>query len=121
MRTGYAHNSGTAFCCELNHTIDLKPIAFGINTPQVHVGIIASGDQFVGDADQTQTISQEMPGTPAVEMNAAVAQVCAEPGAVYVRVISIKPIMKPILILWHLSRRLLHSILCILSARYYER
>lgn len=68
------------FVANLDQAIDPTTLSpFGINAPQVHVGIIASGDQFIGDADQTQTIAQETPGTLAVEMEgAAVAQACAE-------------------------------------------
>jgi len=68
------------FVRNLDQAIDPTTLLpFGITAPQVHVGIIASGDQFIGDADQTQTIAQETPGTLAVEMEgAAVAQVCSE-------------------------------------------
>ena len=52
---------------------------FSIETPKIHHGIIASGDQFVSGVEKTQSLHQEVPGTLAVEMEgAAVAQVCHE-------------------------------------------
>jgi adenosylhomocysteine nucleosidase len=52
---------------------------FSIESPRIHHGIIASGDQFVSGLEKTQSLHQEVPGTLAVEMEgAAVAQVCHE-------------------------------------------
>ena len=43
----------------------------------VYVGTIATGDQFISDAQHTANIMKEKPETVAVEMEgAAVAQVC---------------------------------------------
>lgn len=52
---------------------------FSITNPRIHHGIIASGDQFVSQAEKIKVLDQEVPGTLAVEMEgAAVAQVCFE-------------------------------------------
>lgn len=52
---------------------------FSIYNPQIHLGIIASGDQFISGIDKNHTLDKEVPGTLAVEMEgAAVAQVCFE-------------------------------------------
>jgi adenosylhomocysteine nucleosidase len=51
--------------------------AFGITQPKCVLGTIATGDQFIGDAERTDAIMTEQPETAAVEMEgAAVAQVC---------------------------------------------
>lgn len=51
--------------------------AFAITQPKCVLGTIATGDQFIGDSEQTATIMTERPETVAVEMEgAAVAQVC---------------------------------------------
>jgi adenosylhomocysteine nucleosidase len=56
----------------------------GIHTPQVHIGVIASGDQFISDASRHQELIHKtkhlLPNHfQAVEMEgAAVAQVCNE-------------------------------------------
>lgn len=53
--------------------------AFGITAPALHVGLIASGDQFVSGMAQVQRIVSVLPDTLAVEMEgAAVAQICFE-------------------------------------------
>jgi adenosylhomocysteine nucleosidase len=52
---------------------------FGIKTPAVHIGDIASGDQFVSSSIQSDRILSELPTVLCVEMEgAAVAQVCFE-------------------------------------------
>lgn len=49
--------------------------------PAMHVGVIASGDRFVGDSDDRRGLVEAIPDLLAVEMEgAAVAQVCAEHG-----------------------------------------
>lgn len=46
--------------------------------PQVHEGLIVSGDQFVGSATHSRALQQDLPDALAVEMEgAAMAQVCA--------------------------------------------
>ena len=64
---------------------------FGLNTPRLHRGLIASGDQFINSAQQVNALGQALPGLLAVEMEgAAVAQVCFELGVPFavVRTIS---------------------------------
>lgn len=52
---------------------------FSIENPQIHHGVIASGDQFVSEAEKIKSLDEEVPGTLAVEMEgASVAQVCFE-------------------------------------------
>src|SRR6185295_19470876 len=51
--------------------------AFSITTPRVTAGLIASGDQFINDAQILAAIGRALPGLMCVEMEgAAVAQVC---------------------------------------------
>lgn len=53
--------------------------AFNIDQPVVHLGDIASGDQFISDSTHRDTIKKELPDVLCVEMEgAAVAQVCFE-------------------------------------------
>ena len=60
--------------CHLGHeTLRL----FHLNAPQVHQGLVISGDQFVASAAASQALSLGLPDALAVEMEgAAVAQVC---------------------------------------------
>jgi adenosylhomocysteine nucleosidase len=54
---------------------------FGLGKPQVHRGLIASGDQFVTSRGHIERLNTSHPGLLAVEMEgAAVAQVCFELG-----------------------------------------
>lgn len=53
--------------------------AFGIRTPSVVSGTIASGDRFICDANAIRRMSEEIDNLKCVEMEgAAVAQVCYE-------------------------------------------
>lgn len=53
--------------------------AFGLVQPRVHRGLIASGDQFMGDRQRIAALNDALPALVAVEMEgAAVAQVCYE-------------------------------------------
>ncbi|MHA2941640.1 5'-methylthioadenosine/adenosylhomocysteine nucleosidase [Ralstonia mannitolilytica] len=55
--------------------------AFGIAAPQVHSGLIVSGDRFVCTSAESAVLRHALPDTLAVEMEgAAVAQVCDEWG-----------------------------------------
>ena len=55
--------------------------AFRLAQPRVHRGLVASGDQFVNDRMQLDSLNGALPGLVAVEMEgAAVAQVCYELG-----------------------------------------
>jgi len=59
--------------------------------PQLHVGVIGSGDQFISDVAHRAELVATIPGLLAVEMEgAAVGQVCAEHGVPFVvaRVVS---------------------------------
>lgn len=52
-----------------------------VKTSRVHRGLIASGDQFIGQLAQIQSLKAALPDLLAVEMEgAAVAQVCFELG-----------------------------------------
>lgn len=52
---------------------------FGLHTPKIHHGLIASGDQFIHQPGHMEQIKNDLPALLAVEMEgAAVAQVCAE-------------------------------------------
>ncbi|MCC2960073.1 5'-methylthioadenosine/adenosylhomocysteine nucleosidase [Massilia sp. IC2-278] len=54
---------------------------FGLTRPRIHRGLIASGDQFINDAQHINVLNAALPGLVAVEMEgAAVAQVCYELG-----------------------------------------
>lgn len=58
---------------------------FDIKTPQLHLGLIASGDQFFRDQQQKDQLVAGLPQTLCVEMEgAAVAQVCYEFGIPFV-------------------------------------
>lgn len=55
--------------------------AFGLQTPRLHTGLIASGDRFVSTTAECRALQQALPEALAVEMEgAAVAQVCADYG-----------------------------------------
>jgi adenosylhomocysteine nucleosidase len=52
---------------------------FNITSPQVHNGLIASGDKFFARAEEIDALRQRLPDALCVEMEgAAVAQVCDE-------------------------------------------
>lgn len=52
---------------------------FGIESPKLYIGDIASGDQFISDIDKKHQLRSEFPKLLCVEMEgAAVAQVCDE-------------------------------------------
>lgn len=52
---------------------------FEVSRMQVHRGLVASGDQFIGSATAAASLLSDLPDVLAVEMEgAAVAQVCAE-------------------------------------------
>jgi len=64
---------------------------FRLHQPQVHHGLIASGDQFISSHARLSELNEGLPGLLAVEMEgAAVAQVCFEFGVPFavVRAIS---------------------------------
>lgn len=54
-------------------------ISFQIHEPKIHIGDIASGDQFISSSQQSLKILSGLPKVKCVEMEgAAVAQVCFE-------------------------------------------
>lgn len=58
---------------------------FGIDTPNLHIGDIASGDQFFANNDQKLRLHAALPTILCVEMEgAAVAQVCFEHKVEYI-------------------------------------
>ena len=64
-----------------NHIDDAAMTQFGLSAPEVHIGMIASGDQFIGAVQTVARLREELPAACAVEMEgAAVAQVCHEYG-----------------------------------------
>lgn len=88
-RAARAVASFVAHLAEHVDTADLA--ALGVTLPRVHVGTIASGDQFISDAAARARVAALVPGVLCVEMEgAAVAQVAHEHGVplTVVRVIS---------------------------------
>ena len=62
-----------------------------VQSPQVHAGLVVSGDRFVSTSAESQALQQRLPKALAVEMEgAAVAQVCFDYGVPFgaVRTIS---------------------------------
>ncbi|WKK64727.1 5'-methylthioadenosine/adenosylhomocysteine nucleosidase [Lutimonas zeaxanthinifaciens] len=56
-----------------------KLVQFKISKPNIHIGAIASGDQFISRKEQISSILSGLPQVKCVEMEgAAVAQVCYE-------------------------------------------
>ncbi|MEZ2295341.1 5'-methylthioadenosine/adenosylhomocysteine nucleosidase [Variovorax sp. RCC_210] len=54
---------------------------FGLSSPQVHRGLLVSGDRFVSTTAESAALQRELPDALAVEMEgAAVAQVCHDYG-----------------------------------------
>ena len=61
--------------------------AFGLESPQLHQGLIVSGDRFVSTALESRQIQQDLPQALAVEMEgAAFAQVCHDFGVPFAAV-----------------------------------
>ena len=67
---------------EAEHFLDRETrAAFDLKTPQLHRGLIASGDRFVSTASECVALQRELPDALAVEMEgAAFAQVCCDFG-----------------------------------------
>jgi len=68
------------FFTHINRYVDLSELKrLNIETPKLHIGIIATGDQFIEDIDSQKNLKVTGMKAMAVEMEgAAVAQVCAE-------------------------------------------
>jgi len=61
--------------------------AFGLQAPQVHQGLVLSGDRFVATAAESRALQAALPQALAVEMEgAALAQVCADYGVPFAAV-----------------------------------
>lgn len=77
-----AHASEAFFAGEMKEVIEAEEQAvFRLQQPQVHRGLIASGDQFMNSHAAITSLHAALPGLLAVEMEgAAVAQVCYELG-----------------------------------------
>lgn len=60
--------------------IPLKELQrFDIDSPKIHIGLIASGDQFFHKVEQAQQLRNDLPNVLCVEMEgAAVGQVCLD-------------------------------------------
>ncbi len=57
---------------------------FGVHQPRLHVGMIASGDQFIHSPAAVGVLRESLPALQAVEMEgAALAQICHEYGVPY--------------------------------------
>src|SRR5471032_2870605 len=74
--------SDVALSDQLAHVIDTAEAKeFGLERPQLHRGLIASGDQFIGKRARVVRLKEALPTVLALEMEgAAVAQVCFELG-----------------------------------------
>jgi adenosylhomocysteine nucleosidase len=56
-------------------------VAFGLQTPRLHQGLVVSGDRFVSTSAESSALQRELPDALAVEMEgAAFAQVCHDFG-----------------------------------------
>jgi adenosylhomocysteine nucleosidase len=78
-----ASAAAAALLAEDLDSIAAAPVraGFGIETPRVHRGLVASGDRFIADPAEVAALRRELPALLAVEMEgAAVAQVCHEHG-----------------------------------------
>lgn len=74
------HEATKKFMNEIDQYIPKTSLeSLGIESPKIHLGDIASGDQFVSSAGQLDIIMKGLPSVLCVEMEgAAVAQVCHE-------------------------------------------
>lgn len=68
------------FQVRLSKTVKESDIeSFSLRSPQMVVGMIASGDKFFADSGELRELVERLPETKCVEMEgAAVAQVCSE-------------------------------------------
>ncbi len=81
--TAVATAASRSFADEIDTIVDLERRAeLGVDRPRVHVGQIATGDEFIG-GDMKAIVRARTPGALCVDMEgAAVAQVCLEHGDV---------------------------------------
>ena len=75
-------DAARAVLAHTDETLGAQVVAeFGLHAPQVHAGLVASGDRFVATAAESAALRQALPDALAVEMEgAAVAQVCHDYG-----------------------------------------
>jgi len=74
------HATRHFFAHDLSEKISVEKLhQFGLKNPILHVGMIASGDQFIGSEKELKRLQASVPNALAVEMEgAAVAQICHE-------------------------------------------
>jgi adenosylhomocysteine nucleosidase len=74
------HTAAKNFLLQINDYISTEALeSFHIFQPSIHVGDIASGDQFISSEEDRDLIKKGLPTVDCVEMEgAAVAQVCYE-------------------------------------------
>lgn len=91
---GKVLSAAVSYASTITSDIAVEYLAvYGIATPKVVEGLIASGDQFIADPKKTAELREALPNLQCIEMEgAAVAQVCYEYGVpfVVVRAISDK-------------------------------
>lgn len=70
---------------DLPQTVPPEVLArFGVRDPRLHVGMVASGDQFINAPAAVAELRERLPALQAVEMEgAALAQICHEYGVPY--------------------------------------
>ncbi|MBV8740400.1 MAG: 5'-methylthioadenosine/adenosylhomocysteine nucleosidase [Sinobacteraceae bacterium] len=80
LRVRLLHAARQFAAQELRATVASEQLEFfGIRTPQIHEGLIASGDKFFANEAEINGLRQRLPAAACVEMEgAAVAQVCDE-------------------------------------------
>jgi adenosylhomocysteine nucleosidase len=72
-----AKDAARAVVADFDYTGAVKRLAR--RDPAVHVGLVGSGDRFIGDSEEQRALVEAIPDLLAVEMEgASVAQVCAE-------------------------------------------
>jgi len=76
-----AQRAAEVFAADAPARLGAVAVAFGLERPAVHRGLIASGDRFFAAADDVAALRRDLPDVLCVEMEgAAVAQVCHEYG-----------------------------------------
>ncbi len=73
---------------DLSHVLTIEArAAFNLASPQLHTGLLISGDRFVSTTAESQKLQQDLPLALAVEMeSAAFAQVCHDYGVPFAAV-----------------------------------
>jgi adenosylhomocysteine nucleosidase len=75
---GELKQASAAVLSDLAHVLTKDAIIeFGLTSPQLHTGLLISGDRFVSTTTESKKLQQDLPQALAVEMeSAAFAQVC---------------------------------------------